>query len=79
MLPFNNVEVAMDFAERIRRNIETASIKVKDGVVSVTVSMGVANMSEKLGDGGALMKASDRATYIAKETGRNKVVCFLES
>lgn len=41
--------------------------------LSVTVSIGVAESSEKLGTPAAVLKAADKALYKAKKAGRNRV------
>ena len=41
--------------------------------LSVTVSIGVAERTEKAATGEAVVKAADRALYRAKKAGRNRV------
>jgi diguanylate cyclase (GGDEF)-like protein len=61
-----------DLAERIRVHVAQQLIAIKDGMVPVTVSIGVT------ASGGAsaaeqLLQAADSALYRAKGTGRNRV------
>ena len=69
ILPHTDLEAAKIAAERIRKNIEKLDV---DGV-KVTVSVGIADnsLSPKLED---LIRKADQALYIAKRTGKNKVV-----
>ena len=74
LLPQTDLPGAREFAERMRKAIEEASIKAKGNTIKVTVSFGVATY------GGAapiarahLFGAADRALYRSKEQGRNKV------
>ena len=59
-------------AERIRRIIERAVIKLGDLTISVTASIGVASLchDEK---GESLLRRADKALYCAKHNGRNQV------
>jgi two-component system, cell cycle response regulator len=65
---------ALKLAERIRSAIEKLPLE-KDGV-SVTVSLGVATLSEVgSGDGETeLIGLADKRLYVAKDGGRNRVV-----
>ncbi|MDH3998320.1 MAG: diguanylate cyclase [Desulfuromonadales bacterium] len=66
-------------AEKIRKVFDESKIKVPNGSITKTLSLGV---SEFPGDGEGFwqcIKYADVALYKAKETGRNKVVRFEES
>jgi diguanylate cyclase (GGDEF)-like protein len=65
---------ASQCAERIRVAIESNVVHWKDFNRSVTMSLGVAAREPGIGSGEELMKASDEAVYLAKETGRNRVI-----
>lgn len=72
ILPNCNVNQAKDIAERIRVAIATGN----NPVCPVTISMGIGRY-----DGENYRNAisnADKALYIAKNSGRNKVVCFDE-
>jgi two-component system cell cycle response regulator len=61
-------------AERIRMNVETQKIRYGDTEINVTISLG----GLSFGGYGAdtpeeLLESVDRALYLSKETGRNKV------
>ena len=74
LLPDTDLENAIAVAERIRKNIASSEIEINDEVkIPITVSIGVAsaNGSDIILD--ELIKKADRALYIAKNSGRNKV------
>ncbi len=61
-------------AERLRLAVEGHCIRSGGFGRAVTVSMGVAELSETGGSVDDLLKSSDRRVYIAKALGRNQVV-----
>jgi diguanylate cyclase (GGDEF)-like protein len=74
VLPECCLECAAAFAERLRSCICRESIDTPEGMIPITISLGVAT-SGKNGrlDGHSLVKAADAALYRAKENGRNRV------
>lgn len=83
LLADTDLQAAAEVAERIRRDIEQHQLERPDGqAFSVTVSLGVAAL--EAGPCGAgiehlvrhLVDQADQSVYRAKETGRNRVVCF---
>jgi diguanylate cyclase (GGDEF)-like protein len=60
------------FAERLRHSIESTAVETEAGVLSVTVSLGVASYSPDYSHHGQWIEAADKALYISKESGRNK-------
>jgi diguanylate cyclase (GGDEF)-like protein len=56
-------------AERVRAAIQGAG-----GPVAVTASVGVATFPDHASDGRALVALADEALYLAKSSGRNRVV-----
>ena len=66
---------AAKVGERLRREIERATVLTDDGepVARVTVSVGVAAFPDHAGDAGGLVKAADDALYAAKHAGKNQV------
>lgn len=72
VMPGTSLDEAVNVAKRIRRAIE--ALKFDD--FGVTVSIGVAQTTNALYTPKALVEASDKALYEAKETGKNKVVTF---
>lgn len=74
VLPGLTVEEAISVAERIRLRIKTESAERYENGPRVTASLGVASIFDKPSDPGELNKFADEALYVAKESGRNKVV-----
>jgi diguanylate cyclase (GGDEF)-like protein/PAS domain S-box-containing protein len=74
MLPNTTPAVAMQIAERIRAAIEQSEVPAAGELVRFTVSVGVADLGDRLDD--ALQRA-DAALYLAKQDGRNCVRCKL--
>jgi diguanylate cyclase (GGDEF)-like protein len=72
----DDVAVAMDLAERVRRAVATrAGAGLREGAyVSVTISIGVAVCPPQAPDVSSLLNAADAALYEAKRSGRNRVV-----
>jgi len=62
-------------AERIRASIQMQSIPVSTGTIRITVSAGCSTLENRnYGNPRQLVQAADEALYIAKKTGRNRVV-----
>jgi phosphate/phosphite/phosphonate ABC transporter binding protein len=63
-------------AERLRKKIEDEQMDTSEGMIPVTVSLGVAvNGRGKKRDVKSLVHAADVALYQAKANGRNRVEC----
>ncbi|MCF7987101.1 MAG: diguanylate cyclase [Methylovulum sp.] len=67
---------AMDVAERIRQELENASVDLPDQATTVkfTVSIGIATMTSRQETIDSLLQDADAALYQAKNSGRNKIV-----
>lgn len=73
IMPNTSSEQASVIAERIRSSIESDISPLPE----LTVSIGVATFVGNNFDSHHLFfEAADRALYIAKENGRNRVECF---
>ena len=59
--------------ERLRAAIQAEPIPTCEGEIEVTISVGVAVMSEDDADLAAILNRADRALYEAKRAGRNRV------
>jgi len=67
-------ECAVSFAERLRLRVGSSDIDTSEGMIPVTISIGVAASGGKKGwDADSIVKAADEALYRAKEQGRNRV------
>jgi diguanylate cyclase (GGDEF)-like protein len=74
VMPETNLEGALKAAEKIRKNIETFPLIIKDNVkIPLTVSIGIANTQLYGSDPLTLLKAADIALYKAKKSGKNRV------
>jgi len=74
ILPDCCSEYAAAFAERLRQSMGSAAFDTPEGMIPVTVSLGVAaSNQERKKDADFLVKAADEALYRAKENGRNRV------
>lgn len=77
ILPGVNEEEAVSVAERIRKSVEAAGFPNPGSRVSrrVTLSIGVAvQTSEEAISPEQLQRQADEALYLAKQTGRNRVL-----
>lgn len=75
VLPGQNIEAARQFAERVRKAIERdcgAAVQEVPGM-KVTVSIGVAEISDAVATPLELIDRADHALYEAKKSGRNRV------
>jgi diguanylate cyclase (GGDEF)-like protein len=61
-------------AGRIRHKVEVDTAQNDTGMPGVTVSIGVALLTPKMLNAGALVRAADAALYTAKHSGKNTVV-----
>ena len=74
ILPHTSPEEAKATAERIRRKVQGHVFWVGAKPLSVTVSVGVASYpSASVDSPESLVREADRALYLAKEAGRNRV------
>lgn len=75
LLPGMALEAAAVVAERIREKIATTMVEVDGHQIAMSASFGVASYpGAGIDDLNDLLKAADKALYIAKESGRNRVV-----
>jgi diguanylate cyclase (GGDEF)-like protein len=77
ILPGTVLDAAVTFAERLREKVENHTFAYEGGTLRRTMSCGVAAAPHpKVKDQEGLVRAADDALYVAKETGRNRVVRF---
>ena len=77
LLPGTVLDAAVTFAERVRKRIEGHTFTFAGGSLKRTASFGVSGWPHpKIQESDALVRAADDALYVAKETGRNRVIRF---
>ena len=76
VLPETDKEQALLVAERMRQAIETRNIKVYDEELKVTVSVGISTFPDDADSSNLIIEAADKALYLAKKEGRNKVCAY---
>jgi len=73
LLVETDLESAREAAERTRKRVEKTPIKTDRGPLNITISIGVAALSEKHPSLSAALSSADDALYVAKKNGKNKV------
>ena len=77
LLPGTVLDAAVTFAERVRKQVESHTFVFEGGSVRRTASFGVSGWPHpRVADSDRLLRAADDAMYVAKESGRNRVVRF---
>lgn len=67
-----DVTSRLELADRVRRRIAEQSVPFEDVAIATTISVGVAEFADRRGE--IVYSAADRALYLAKAAGRNRVV-----
>jgi len=73
LLPGSSKEVALAVARRLRARMTQQPVTTSAGLVTVTMSMGVAERSADTGSLRDLVEAADAQMYLVKRTGRDRV------
>jgi diguanylate cyclase (GGDEF)-like protein len=75
IMPETDFMSATAVAERLRSNIEHLDIQVDGTTIKATVSVGYTSYRHSINvrEKGAIIEMADKALYIAKQSGRNKV------
>jgi diguanylate cyclase (GGDEF)-like protein len=73
LLASRNGKEAALLAERIRAAVEAHAFVYEGSRLPVTCSMGVAELSAATESAVALLKSADKAGYVSKQAGRNRV------
>ncbi len=74
-LPETGPENSRKFAEKVRRLIADQPFEFEGQKFSVTISVGVAELSGQMSEPIGLIKIADANLYKAKKAGRNRVAC----
>ena len=74
LLPETDQASALVLADRIRAAIEATPLALPAGRIAMTVSIGVGTLNVNEGTPESLLQCADKALYMAKEDGRNRVV-----
>ena len=77
LLPGVNTDGALLVGDRLRVTIEKHVFNSRQGTVPVTVSLGTASLTPQ-DDVKMLFERADKALYMAKNSGRNKIVSATE-
>lgn len=78
ILPKTTRKVAYEVAERIRKKIEETELLVYENKISVTSSFGVFEFYDDIKSFEQGSSKADKAMYMAKKTGKNKICCILQ-
>jgi len=73
LLPGVDNKGARKTAERWRKAVQRASLKLHEKTFAVTISIGCASYPHDAGSKAELIQKADQALYSAKESGRNQV------
>jgi diguanylate cyclase (GGDEF)-like protein len=67
---------AFDVAERLRKKVEELSLFVQGETVPITISLGISAFPQNTDNREQLFNYADQALYRAKESGRNRTLCW---
>jgi diguanylate cyclase (GGDEF)-like protein len=73
MLPETVLANGLETAAKLRGLVESQVVSYEGAKLTVTISLGVANIPAHAREKGGLIEAADKALYLAKETGKNRV------
>lgn len=66
------------FAERLRKTVESSTVKHNDIELKYTISLGIAEVDATILNHEVWIECADAALYNAKESGRNKTLMHLQ-
>ena len=78
ILPEESYEGAMVVAERIRKKVQEHQLEINGKSASVTISGGIAVYPDDALSREELIEKADKALYLSKRTGRNRISTFHE-
>jgi diguanylate cyclase (GGDEF)-like protein len=74
VLPGASLTIARQRAEHLRTTFQELRVTYNQQILRATLSAGVASFPLNGADGEAVLQDADKALYIAKSTGRNRVI-----
>ena len=77
LLPETELATALEVAERLRKTIASSPLDVDGKRIKLTASIGVAEYSGSMKTFDGLLSNADFAMYDAKNSGRNRVACYM--
>jgi diguanylate cyclase (GGDEF)-like protein len=69
-------EGALYLAERLRKHVESLTVKHDDMEIRYTISLGIAELQPGITDHKQWIESADQALYNAKESGRNRAIIY---
>ncbi len=76
LMPESSAETAVELAERLRLAIEKLAVLVDGNILNITASFGIAEYTDETCSIEDILRNADKALYLAKDQGRNKVSLF---
>jgi len=76
ILPETNQDNAIIVAEKIRKSVEEYTFESHEDPVKITISFGVAEYPHNALNKENLITAADKALYLSKENGKNRVTVY---
>ncbi len=73
ILPDTDLNEAHVFADRLRKTVADRPVQQPAARIQITVSIGIALLSAASKSPDSVLRAADRALYVAKDSGRNQV------
>ncbi|MBU3736151.1 MAG: sensor domain-containing diguanylate cyclase [Methylobacterium sp.] len=74
LLPETDIDEAMEVAQRLRQKIASTKVGIDHGLpLRFTISIGVSALSPNRENLDVLLSFADKALYLAKESGKNRV------
>ena len=73
IMPHADLEIAAELAQRLRQGIEKVEIIIEDKRLNITACFGVTSLNAKTESLDKALKRADKALYLAKENGRNRI------
>jgi len=79
LLPETDSQGAFIVAERLRKNVENYEFPGENGVLHVTMSLGISMYPQDATERLELIRLADTALYFSKENGRNRATIYSDN